>query len=408
MTNWNLIIFLLLFLLYNYSMFNYVSFMYLPFVENWKIIFLTSIINCLMFIVPQVLHLDNITPIVTYLVCYSLQFNYIYKKNMMACFFLALIFTLNLYGIGLIVAGTISLIHSSSMAIQRAQPDIRMLTTIFSLLIAILQIWIVKSLFSKEKIDTLLSHKKSLQLSCKIMSIVFIYALIVIDIDNHQKIEDTRIAILNIKIGIVSMFGFILAVIYGYIFGMLNLHQKQFEKYETLVHEEEERINELNKTAEKDTFTGLYLKNVGLERINFYKNRKIQFYVIFIDMDGLKIVNDEYNHNEGDFYILNVTKILQSNFNSAIISRIGGDEFLIVGASQDVYEPTRNTITAYEEVKMIKSNYEKIYDTSISYGIVNIDETNWLNTENIIKLADERMYDFKKSKKKERAVTKIF
>ncbi len=408
MSDLSTLIFFLLLLIYNYVMFSYLSYLYVPTMEIGKIIIMTSLINCVMFIVPHIFLFNNYDPILFYIACYTMQFSYIYKKNLLICFFGALCFTINMYAIGLIVVALIAFITNDSILNQRNAIDMRLLTTISTLVPATLQIIFLKHTIPKEKIDILLSHKQSLELACKILLVVFAYALVIVNIDNAIHIDDTRIVVLNLKVGIVTVIGFLVAIIYSYIFATLHLEVKQFEKYEGLVREEEERIKELNRTVHKDSFTGLYLREVGIERIEFYKEHKINFYVAFIDMDGLKTVNDNFGHNEGDFYILTVTDLLKRNFQNTLIVRLGGDEFLIVGTGEDEYEPTRCTLSVYADVNLVKERYNKSYDTSVSYGIVSIHETRKLDTMSIIALADERMYEFKKSKKKERTVKRVF
>ncbi|OOB78690.1 MAG: hypothetical protein BEN18_06455 [Epulopiscium sp. Nuni2H_MBin001] len=407
MINVTLIIFFQLLLLYNFSMFSYTSYVYVPQMEQWKIIFLTSTANTFMFLLPQMLHINDAVPIILFLTCYTSEYKLIYKKDTLQCYMAALIFMTALYAWGLIAVGLISMTTNVSIFNSKTEEDIRLITSVITMIPAILQTIALKQLCTKEQIDVLLSHKKSLVLSCRILTIIFIYGVLIANIKQHSYIDPFKISLLNTKIGIIMLVGLGIAIVFGYVFAKLNLEVEQFNKYSTLAREEQDRINELSKTAHKDSFTGLYLREVGMERINFYKQHKILFFVIFIDMDGLKFVNDTFGHNEGDFYILEVAKMLQVSYEGSMVIRLGGDEFLVVGTSQEVYTPTRNTLAAYTEITNLSSKYEKPYDTSISYGIVNIDETLKFDTDAIVALADERMYEFKKGKKKERVVKKI-
>ncbi len=407
MINLELATFFHLLLLYNFFMFSYTSYLFAPQMEQWKIIFVTSIVNMIMFIIPQAIYINDYIPILILLGSYTLQFKLIYKKDTLQCYTAAMIFMTSLYAWGLIGSGVISMTTSASFYDRRMEDAIRLLTTIASLAPAVLHNIALKMMFTKENVDVLLSHKKSLVLSSRILTIIFAYGLVVANIKQYSYIDPFKISLLNSKIGIIMLVGFAVAIVFGYVFAKLNLEVEQFNKYSTLARQEQEKINELSKTAHKDAFTGLYLREVGMERIKFYKQHRIPFFVAFIDMDGLKFVNDNFGHNEGDFYILQCARILQVNFDGSMVVRLGGDEFLVVGTSQEVYTPTRNTITAYTEITNLASKYEKPYDTSISYGIVNIDETLKFESDAIVALADERMYEFKKSKKKERVVKKI-
>ncbi len=408
MTELTGIAFITLILLYNYTMFKYISYIYPITMPMSTILIATSIINILVYVIPQAIELGNTLPVVITLLSYTAQFRYFYKKSWGLCFFGAIVFTINMYVIGVVVASVIGYLYQSPIRIVRYVGWIKLLNTVASLGLATLQIYFVRVAFPKDKIDLLLSHKESIQLACKTLLVVFLYVVIMANIDNSQYADYTRIAVLHMKVGIMSIVGITIALAYSFMFASLNLELRQFETYELLVKQEEERITELNAIVHKDSFTDLYLRDVGMERMDFYNQHKLKYYAVFIDIDGLKFVNDTFGHNEGDYYILSVVEIIKRHFAAALISRLGGDEFLIVGSSDDVYEPTRNTLAVYGEVALI-SDYvvNKDYDTSVSYGIVNIDETPRLSPDEVVKLADERMYEFKKDKKKERAVKAI-
>ena len=56
-----------------------------------------------------------------------------------------------------------------------------------------------------------------------------------------------------------------------------------------------------------------------------------QLYILFADVDGLKAINDQYGHLEGDAALLMTATILRKTFReSDVIARIGGDEFVVI------------------------------------------------------------------------------
>jgi diguanylate cyclase (GGDEF)-like protein len=60
-------------------------------------------------------------------------------------------------------------------------------------------------------------------------------------------------------------------------------------------------------------------------------DKKKRIGIIFLDMDGLKTINDNHGHNAGDQAILNVTEILKKIVRQRdLVARLGGDEFVIV------------------------------------------------------------------------------
>lgn len=63
-----------------------------------------------------------------------------------------------------------------------------------------------------------------------------------------------------------------------------------------------------------------------------YENSDSVFGIIYVDANGLKSINDEYGHKEGDKYIAEIGKLLKETLKrkSDFAFRIGGDEFLMV------------------------------------------------------------------------------
>jgi len=80
-----------------------------------------------------------------------------------------------------------------------------------------------------------------------------------------------------------------------------------------------------------DNLTGLFTRDKASEYINELINTKNEFGVLLIDLDDFKKINDEYGHNEGDKYLKLFGEVLTRVFEKDdIISRFGGDEFIIV------------------------------------------------------------------------------
>lgn len=81
----------------------------------------------------------------------------------------------------------------------------------------------------------------------------------------------------------------------------------------------------------RDNLTGLFTRKKASEYIKELKYKRVNFGVIMIDLDDFKELNDSYGHNEGDKFLIHFGEILMTTFNKAsIVSRFGGDEFIIV------------------------------------------------------------------------------
>lgn len=124
----------------------------------------------------------------------------------------------------------------------------------------------------------------------------------------------------------------------------------------------------------------------------------------FIDMDGLKFINDNYGHDEGDFAIKELANVIKECCEDGdICARFGGDEFVIFNrnANEDSCHILEQRFNA--KLEHHNSIVTKPYKISASIGSVieKVDSTYTLFK--IVKMADEVMYEVKKNKKNSRA-----
>lgn len=86
-------------------------------------------------------------------------------------------------------------------------------------------------------------------------------------------------------------------------------------------------VLEQKKLAEIDSLTELYNRRKFLEIVDYiYENRIDTYYLILIDLDNLRSLNNNYGHIKGDEYLKKLGEIL-NNYPEGIFFRIGGDEF---------------------------------------------------------------------------------
>lgn len=166
-----------------------------------------------------------------------------------------------------------------------------------------------------------------------------------------------------------------------------------------------EAMNEkIKKHASVDNMTGTLNRRAGyleLEKIiKSSENAKHSICVAYIDINNLKIVNDNYGHQSGDALIKDIIEILRLNLRETDkISRLGGDEFLIIfpevdyDTVVDIFERIDKSIMEFNSKKM------RSYNLGISKGIAIYDYD--MTTDEFIEIADKRMYtDKQKNRKK--------
>ena len=164
------------------------------------------------------------------------------------------------------------------------------------------------------------------------------------------------------------------------------------------------RMNALNaKLAElmnTDPMTGsrnrTSFENTKLEiqeKIDY--KEKDSFAIILFDINNLKQINDNYGHESGDVYIKNSCELIESIFEGIPLYRIGGDEFVVI--LED--EGYNNRAVYIDKIKVaVTDNTKKDASTcpwdkiSFAFGMAEYEKGMDIGIDDIIKLADERMY----------------
>lgn len=163
-------------------------------------------------------------------------------------------------------------------------------------------------------------------------------------------------------------------------------------------------MTELERSATVDPLTGVYNRSFAIKALESVVQNKEQMVscLAFVDIDGLKHINDAFGHGEGDYVIQTIAGAFTSSLReSDTVSRFGGDEFLIVfsGCKIEVAEKIIERIT--EKLLGINKKSKKPYTLSFSYGITQIDKQSLVSVRELIQLTDKKMYERKRVKKAE-------
>lgn len=140
--------------------------------------------------------------------------------------------------------------------------------------------------------------------------------------------------------------------------------------------------------------------SLAQQQIKIAQRAEWESVLFFADLDGLKEINDTHGHPEGDRALRAVANILRNTFRTSdLIGRLGGDEFIVlaINASEGGIE----TITTRLEENVQRYNENNHgYRLSMSYGIAKFDARSNYTLEELIALADEDLYEYKRSKSK--------
>ena len=165
---------------------------------------------------------------------------------------------------------------------------------------------------------------------------------------------------------------------------------------------------ELKKKSTIDALTGALnyqgFKETQSHFVDSYQKWDLDFILIYMDLDDFKHCNDTYGHGFGDLVLQEVVKRLQKIFNHyGVVARVGGDEFIAL-----------LPIVESEEIRRIKQEIQQVlkaplsidgrsYQGGISVGIARYSEREDMDA--LQELADQRMYEDKKKRKKMQGLT---
>ena len=148
-----------------------------------------------------------------------------------------------------------------------------------------------------------------------------------------------------------------------------------------------------------DSMTGLYNRNY-MVKFDFDNEKSLPCSYILCDCNNLKKINDVYGHSAGDQYLNATAKLLKAHAaERSVVIRWGGDEFLVITPSCSAEEHEAQIRTIREAQKQFSAADP---DAGISIG--GVLRTQLTVSENeILKIADKRMYENKVLRKKEAA-----
>jgi len=170
-------------------------------------------------------------------------------------------------------------------------------------------------------------------------------------------------------------------------------------------------IQELDRLYVIDPLCGIFNRNGFIREADILfrqcKESKVPLLISFIDMDGLKIINDSYGHKEGDFALQRLASVISECCkNGRICARFGGDEFIIVGADAEEEDAEALERSFKSRLENLNRMIGKPYEVAASIGTIVTEIESDKTLFNLITQADEIMYEKKKRKKTSRYLRK--
>ncbi|SIO34982.1 diguanylate cyclase domain-containing protein [Halodesulfovibrio marinisediminis] len=168
-----------------------------------------------------------------------------------------------------------------------------------------------------------------------------------------------------------------------------------------IIQQGQEHREELEELAHNDWLTGLSNLRHMFSRLEeaCEKSRisNVPFFVLYIDLDDFKFVNDRYGHEAGNIVLRHVASVLRKNVRlTDTVARIGGDEYVILlenmPGSDKAEEIAFNILTSFQEPVILECGSEVYVKASIGIAGWSSDIS---GADDLMKRADVAMYDSK-------------
>jgi diguanylate cyclase (GGDEF)-like protein len=160
---------------------------------------------------------------------------------------------------------------------------------------------------------------------------------------------------------------------------------------------------EIHDLSLRDELTGLYNRRgfyvLAAQAFRLAQRSKTPFSILFLDMDGLKLVNDTLGHETGSALLKEMASVLAVQFRETdVVGRLGGDEFVMAGNAdtEDMARAVERLKIATEEANAATN---RAYVMTYSHGVVTADMTRRETLDDLLSAADRMMYQVKREKR---------
>jgi diguanylate cyclase (GGDEF)-like protein/PAS domain S-box-containing protein len=162
--------------------------------------------------------------------------------------------------------------------------------------------------------------------------------------------------------------------------------------------------DELLRIAIRDELTGLYNRRGFLEVAGQAHAQALRdarpCAVIFVDLNGMKRINDEQGHEVGDLALVDTAQVLTSGMREGdVVARLGGDEFVVFARdfAAEQLEPLRGRLRMLADARVAEQ--KRPFRLSMSLGAALVESVSASSLEQMLERADAAMYEQKNARR---------
>ena len=163
-----------------------------------------------------------------------------------------------------------------------------------------------------------------------------------------------------------------------------------------------QRFSSIKNIAIYDTLTGLYNRRYFEEKLgvdaqkSFYSGTPLS--LVMVDIDHFKKINDTFGHTEGDQALCKISSLLKTSVRKKdTVARYGGEEFILILPEAGLEE---SFVIAERIRRQVENTSFEVGQTQVnltlSMGISNFPSHRAKSKEDLVKMADQALYDAKR------------
>ena len=221
-------------------------------------------------------------------------------------------------------------------------------------------------------------------------------------------LADAGACLFDLPTTVVSLFlvgsNALLLMMVGFFMNQISIiNQENYLEHEhtlltSTMQQQTARTEALKDTAYRDPLTGAYTRLYIFDYLALFRSRGEAFALAYIDLDGLKAINDSFGHLAGDQYLKAFSSRFSENLNREdVFARIGGDEFMVLFPGITAGAARARLLTIRRRLEAARCEN---WSLSFSFGVSEAPTGTSKPREALIREADLSMYEDKSARRK--------
>lgn len=401
-----MIIAVLIFIAYNYFIFLNISKILIEFKRNTFVYIIVSLFNCFLMIISYNMMIPYYMSYFNVLIVLVLEFLMFSKAKVSQAFLCSGMIVVNISSIQIIVITIFTYINKITPHQLFNTPKL-FYQSLSILIIILFIIFLIKLKFIpiKDIIKLSTTPNYCIMISLIVLFVLFYTIFDIIALQSKYYFHQMTPRFIATPILTLCLY----YVLFTYSIKSVKIVQfkRKSDELETIKLQNNIHKKNIQNKINKDKLTSCYNRKFIMNLLNEFKeNNTTNFAILFIDVDGLKFVNDNLGHDAGDKYILTVSRAIRDVIREHdLVARIGGDEFLVILTYLEEENISKIIERLKSKIKFLDSIIIE-HKISVSVGYVFVDENLIKNNsiEDLVKIADDRMRIEKKLSKERKDI----